>query len=1082
MNFNILVFSLLYVLLKLYFGGEHKHALIGTQTSFLELSKVESELDLESYQYMDDDSKRIYKLRHKTFNNGLTLMHLGGHENSRSELRIVIGQGVSSDNIKKPGIRFLALSILGSYIQACIFSSSKGKSDLSVSVSSETVYSRIKFSINGDSGALIDCITKAAKTREKYYDLESNFGYVDALTRDFQRRIDDPLYSSVDLMIVKEFMRAKLGFESEMLQLCNAFSSSNYNKIATMKDSITKQIGEILKSLRTPSLLSIIYVGDMSYLDLQKRLSFFTDLKSSELVFERINFDSFYPLRPALHSGKNFVLLRKSSNEEVLRVLIPFNTENLNLVVSSSFQFVANLLDSRHRKGIVNFLFANIFVFSVEVDYKFVSGSVLMSFALVLTKKGVKNIPVIVDSIFSYLNLIKKSAISNKLFMENQQVFDEKIKRDPLYMAELSELYFGIRKSFGLPVENALAQNLGTQFNQDEVDEILSRMDLSSSFVLFTLKNNLSLNELFFTDRLKTTELFTRNMAERYSNTVFTPLNLEEFYSGQYSDFDSEHAREFYNLDLPYTDMSKSTSLPNFALDSMSSKVYLLHRAVSEAYGYIASDTVVSKTMSFKSKLTQRIWYSNTKSYGLNVDVLLRFSVWFWAPGFDGIFGDVGDKNGAVNERVSTKIVSAIHILSAYLKLKTGQILAKMLRFDGHLGFSPAQIVFDEFSAPFELYLSVRAPANYLTFIFDQITQILNKEISIEDKDFEEIHMLARESLLKHYQSIENNNFISKIVSQMVSPTQHTFYQLDRALEEGVSIEHVRLVAKTLFTHSKLRGRIFGNITPFQANHVINVFLKSINHAYFDVDTPSSLPHSQLPFSGGILKYIDLDTIPENLRKTFYRRMDYVSGVSSAAIILFIGPVSFQQSYTKALVLNELYKKTISSEFSEKSKYKFSSRVLFSVSEFVSVQLNLESRVEESKNISKKLYSKFKDANKKIPRLLNSMKSSKKILLRAVGNIKINESSFVFASFYHENFYKKTLEFIEQLSQSDLKSLLSGIAEIPNLFVAHHRVSNINAAIASDDFVPSGYTVISDPKVLINSKVDFRECHTFEDE
>ncbi|KAK6589208.1 secreted insulinase like peptidase [Cryptosporidium xiaoi] len=1082
MKFNILVFPLLYVLLQLFLReDEYKYGFTYNHASFLEFTNIGDNSELEHYQYVDGETRNTYKLTHKTFNNGFTLMHLGGYENSRSELRLVISRGVSSDSLHTPGIRFLALSIFGAYVQGCMFDSSKGKDDLSLSIKSETLYSRVGFRVNGNSEALIECIYKAAKTKEKYYDLESNFEYLVDITKDFEKIVRDPVYNSVDIMLIKEFIRSKIGFESQVLQLCNAFSTSNYNKISLLKELMNKQIGEILKSLRIPSLLSIIYVGDMSYSDLQKRLFFFTGLKEVDQLSESINLDSLAPLREAIHSGRSVVSLRKNKKENIVRIFVPFKTDSLDLMVDNSFLFIIRLFDSRHRKGIINFLFANIFTVSTEVGYNFISGSMVLHITLRLTKKGRENIPIVVDSVFSYLNLIKKSVLSEKLCLETQQTLDEKIKKDPLYVSDLSELYFGVRKSLGLSIKNALYHNLDTEFNLSKINLFLSRMDLSSSFVLFTVKNYFSLSELFFAEKLSTTELFARSTAERYSNVIFTPFYADAFYNGLYSDFDPEHGRERYKLDLPYSDTSSSTSLPVFALDSMSSKVYLLHRAVSEAYSYIGSDMVVSKTMSFKSQLTERIWYSNTMSYGLNVDVLLRFSLWFWAPGFDNIFGYMENTDRNINEQISITLVSAIHVLSAYLKLETRQIFARMLRYDGFVGFTPSQTYFDWFSTPLELYLSVRAPTNYLTFIFDQIAQIFNKEISIDEKNLRELHVSARRSLLKHYQELDNNLFTSKLVSQMISPTQHTFNQIDKGLEEGVSLEQIRLVAKTIFNHSRLRGRIFGNITPFQANHALNVFLKSIDHAYFEDTTPSELPHSKLPFSG-LYSSIDANTIPEGLKKTFYRRMDYVSASSAATIVLLIGPISLQSSYAKALILRELYQKIILQEFEEDDRYNFSTKVLFSVSEFVSVELSLKSNVEDTKELSKKLYSEFKDANKKIPKLLKSRKSTKKILLRAVENIKISESSFVFATFYHENLYKVTLDFIKGLYHADVMSLINGVSDIPNLLIAHHKVDNINAALESDDFVPPGYTVIVDPKELIRSEgVEFiNECINFE--
>lgn len=1070
MRFNILAFPLLYALLVLLLSREdiswHTDATFG-QTSFLEFIQIGNNTNLELFKYIDE-TKNTHNLTHSTFENGFSLMHIEGYQSFRSEVRIIISQGVSSDNLQAPGVRYLALKLFTSQVQMCVFNTFKSSENLSASIRSDVLHSRIKFNINGDSGILLDCIVKTIKSKDKFRDLELSSPHLLELTREFERQVRDPNYSSLDLLIINEFIRKKLDFESQLLQMCNAFSVSNYNKSSSTRELLVKEVGDILSTFYVPSLLTLIYMGDLSYNDLKKKLSFFVNAKKSESKLPSPKLESFVPLREKLHSGRNIVSVRSAEREDIVRVFVPFNTDSLDLIASNSFLFLVNLLDSRHRKGIVNFLLANAFVKQSEVGYSFTSGSMVLFVTVKLTRKGLENIPVVVDSIFSYFNLIKKSPLPEKLFSENQHVLDEKIRKDPFYVASLGELYFGVRKAFGLPVKNALNSNLNTQFCEDNVKEFISRMDLSSSIVSFSLKSEFVMENLFFNEKMNNTKPFARGMAERHSNVVFTPIYIDEFYSGSYSDFNPNHGRESYKIELPYSEMASSTVQHSSIRDSMSARLYLLHRAVSEAYLNLKSDTIVSKTMSFKSKLTGRVWYSNTREYGKNVDMLLRFSSWYWAPGFEGEFSDIEQKQSFLNQDSSVKLVAAIHVLSTYLTLETRQILAKVLRFDGSVGFIAAQLFLVKFSTPFEIYLSVRAPANYLTFVLGHIANILNKDISISAERLKNLHSLSRENLLKHYQSVDSSELTSKFVSQMMVPSQHSFDQIDKALEEGVGIKYIRLVSKTLFKYSRLRGRISGVITPFQANHVINFFLKSINHAYFEDVNPSDIPHSNLPFQL-TFPSLDVSSIPENMKKTFYRRMDYVSRYSTATIVLFIGSVTLVNSYIKALLLRELYDELLHKELNKKNMYLFSSKVLFSASEFISVELSLRSNTRDTEELSKTLFLGFESANQKIPKVMKNKKSAKNILLRAVNNIRIQDDSFVFATFYHEDLYKVTAELAKGLYHADIRLLVDNVSQIPNLFVAHHKVDNINAAIASSDYIPEGYTTITNPRAIIDT-------------
>ncbi|POM83324.1 hypothetical protein CmeUKMEL1_06825 [Cryptosporidium meleagridis] len=1041
-----------------YIGSKSSHHF----HSLLELEKVSSENGLETFKYRDVYLNEDVSISRKSFNNGFTLFNIQQpFESSHSDFRITFNSGSSSDPLHLPGIRYFALFLFGKQVNACMNKIFKEETHAHFKINIDATRTTFIFTfLTERTNKFFDCFIHTIKSHS-YLENSSYLIEILQASEEFDRMVVDPSSIEVDKLFIRMIYSSVPSFGCESLQISSMFSQHCFKSSINLDAELPKYSREIIDDIFKPSSMSVIFIGKLNNSSLIKALSSLTKgklRKTEDLDNDRIN-----KANLAIKNSGSNIVVRSGFHKNILRLYIPFETYDLESLASNGQAFVLSILNSRHRSGILNFIFMNRFADNVNCYFYFEYTTTILYFEINLTKEGLKNVPILIESVVSYLSLIRNTVSSDKLFAEAQNLFNYHLTKSTVILSEAIEDYLSSHFMMSRSSSNILDSNINTQFARKNIENFVSKMNLDSIKVTLYIPDQLDPLPII-TKQNEKLEIFPVKAIEPHTNIRVLIFNMADVFSNKLSSLSPKYAIDTFGLQLPNNDLISHVSLPFFHSTHIFDKLFPLHKSLDFHYNYLkqlGSGTIISRTMAFKSITTSGIWFSNNGSFNKNVSLELKFSVSKWSSLLEKIGGEIS----------SFLILGTIHILTAILNIKLNENLYYTNRLKSDIGFVPAQSYSDIVSDPFEIFLVVNAPIDYFTLIMSDILETI---LSFDEYLTEEIVIhakrAARKTLLRLYEGYTQFEKDLKIVTQIVSSQHCSFLRLGAALKKNFDIELIRAVYSSLFTSPSIYGLIQGNLTPFHANHILNVFIEGLGHEFFsmEVNEENSLNSSNnevhIDDENEFNKYVstleintsilDVSTIPDEYKNMYTQKIDFTADASYSTVVLFIGQLSVL-NFTKASIVKEALSNEISSRVS-KNKMKFASSLSIIANGFVVVLLAIKSEELLAGTLNRIL---DKELNQSISKVFKNRKSKSYIskILEKVHISDIFETKFLLSKINILNLVTGTEKRLNNMKLSEVSDLISDIESIPRIMIATQKVSNLKASKTSLDFIPDGY-------------------------
>ncbi|EAK88948.1 secreted insulinase like peptidase [Cryptosporidium parvum Iowa II] len=1042
--------------------------------SLLELEKVSDENGLETFKYRDVYLNEDVLISRKSFNNGFTLFNIQQpFESSYSNFRITFNSGSSSDPIQLPGIRYFALFIFSKQVNVCMSKVFKEETHAHFKIKIDATRSTLIFTfLTEKTNKFFDCFLNTIKN-QSYLENSSYLIEILQASEEFERILDDPSSIEVDKLMIRMIYGSLPSLGCEQLQISSIFSQSCFKSSIKLDVELPKYSRQIVNSIFKPHAMSAIFIGKLNNSSLIKGLSSLTKgklRKKEDLDYNKINIANM-----AIKNLTSNIVLRNGFHTNILRLYIPFETYDLESLASNGQAFILSILNSRHRSGILNFIFMNRFANNVNSYYYSEYTTTILYLEVNLTKKGLQNIPIIIESIASYLNLIKRTVASDRLFAEAQNLFNYHLTKSTVILSEAIENYLSSHFIMSRPSSDILNSNINTQFIRANVEHFISKMNLDSITVTLHILDQLNPLSVI-TKKNEKFEIFPVETVEPHTNIRVFIIKTADILSNKLSSLSPTYAVDTFGLQLPNNDLISNISLPFFHSMPIFEKLLNLHKSLDIHYKYLkesGSETIISRTMAYKSITTSGIWFSNNGSFSKSVNLELKFGLRKWSPLLEKFNGEVS----------SFLILATIHILTAILNIKLSETLYYTNRLKSNIGFIPAQSFSDIISDPFEIFLVVNAPIDYFTLIMNDV---LNTILSFDSYLTEEIIIsakrAAKSTLLRLYKGYTQFEKDLKIVTQIVSSQHCSFLRLGAFLENDFDIELVRIVYSSLFASPSIYGLIQGNLTPFHANHILNVFIQGLGHEFFSMeineenslnffnkevynnDKNDSNNYVPIEINTSIL---DISTIPNEYKSMYTHKLDFTADASYSTVVLLIGQLTVP-SIIKASAIKEALSNEISSRVSSDKKIDFASSLSVVANNFVVVSLSIRSIEFLAGTLNRIL---DKELNQSISKVLKSHKS-KSYVNKIFENMNfadnVFETKFLLSKISILNLVGGTREYLNKMKPSDISNLLSDIETVPRIMIATQKVNNLKASKTSLDFIPSGYKDIkNDYKCLL---------------
>ncbi|KAL5369774.1 secreted insulinase-like peptidase [Cryptosporidium parvum] len=1042
--------------------------------SLLELEKVSDENGLETFKYRDVYLNEDVLISRKSFNNGFTLFNIQQpFESSYSNFRITFNSGSSSDPIQLPGIRYFALFIFSKQVNVCMSKVFKEETHANFKIKIDATRSTLIFTfLTEKTNKFFDCFLNTIKN-QSYLENSSYLIEILQASEEFERILDDPSSIEVDKLMIRMIYGSLPSLSCEQLQISSIFSQSCFKSSIKLDVELPKYSRQIVNSIFKPHAMSAIFIGKLNNSSLIKGLSSLTKgklRKKEDLDYNKINIANM-----AIKNLTSNIVLRNGFHTNILRLYIPFETYDLESLASNGQAFILSILNSRHRSGILNFIFMNRFANNVNSYYYSEYTTTILYLEVNLTEKGLQNIPIIIESIASYLNLIKRTVASDRLFAEAQNLFNYHLTKSTVILSEAIENYLSSHFIMSRPSSDILNSNINTQFIRANVEHFISKMNLDSITVTLHILDQLNPLSVI-TKKNEKFEIFPVETVEPHTNIRVFIIKTADILSNKLSSLSPTYAVDTFGLQLPNNDLISNISLPFFHSMPIFEKLLNLHKSLDIHYKYLkesGSETIISRTMAYKSITTSGIWFSNNGSFSKSVNLELKFGLRKWSPLLEKFNGEVS----------SFLILATIHILTAILNIKLSETLYYTNRLKSNIGFIPAQSFSDIISDPFEIFLVVNAPIDYFTLIMNDV---LNTILSFDSYLTEEIIIsakrAAKSTLLRLYKGYTQFEKDLKIVTQIVSSQHCSFLRLGAFLENDFDIELVRIVYSSLFASPSIYGLIQGNLTPFHANHILNVFIQGLGHEFFSMeineenslnffnkevynnDKNDSNNYVPIEINTSIL---DISTIPNEYKSMYTHKLDFTADASYSTVVLLIGQLTVP-SIIKASAIKEALSNEISSRVSSDKKIDFASSLSVVANNFVVVSLSIRSIEFLAGTLNRIL---DKELNQSISKVLKSHKS-KSYVNKIFENMNfadnVFETKFLLSKISILNLVGGTREYLNKMKLSDISNLLSDIETVPRIMIATQKVNNLKASKTSLDFIPSGYKDIkNDYKCLL---------------
>ncbi|KAH8583780.1 secreted insulinase like peptidase [Cryptosporidium sp. chipmunk genotype I] len=1056
--------------------------------SLLELERLCFEGNCETYKYRDVYLNEDVVISKNSFNNGFTLLNIQQpFESLHSDFRIVFNGGSYSDPIELPGIRYFTLFLFSKQVNNCMNRMFKEETHANFKIKVDATSSTLTFTfLTRQANKFFDCFHNTIKN-QMYLEGRSYFVEILQASEEFDTMIYDASSIEVDKLMIRMIYGSLSQFGCESLQISSIFSQSCFKSSIRLDDELPKYSLKLVNEIFKPNAMFATFIGKLTDKNLKKMLSKLTKGKLRNDNEVKVDYSKVNKANMAINNMGSNIFVRKGFQSDVLRIYIPFETEDMKLFTSNAHMFVLSILNSRHRNGISNFVFVNSFATKLSCYYYVEYSTKILYLELILTKNGLLNIPVIIESVVSYFNLMKSTVMSDRVYSEVQRLFDYHLTKSTVTLAESVEHYVSSHFLISSSLSNILASNLNTQFTRSDVEQFLSKMNLGSVAISLSISGKFKPIDILL-DGNRNVEAFPIETIEPHTNIRVSLFKIDDILPNKLSSLSPMYAVDTYGLQLPNNDLISYISLPSFYSMPIFNKLVTLHKSLDIHYKYLNDSnrkTTISRTMAFKSITTAGIWFSNNKSYDKNINLELKFGLRKWSP----LMEKFNDKLSAFS------ILTAIHIFTAALNIKLGKTLYYTNRLRADVRFVPSQTYSDIVSDPFELFLIVNAPVDYFTLIMSDISKvILSFDTYLSQEIISHAKTVAKDTLLKLYTSYSQLEKDAKIITQLVSSHHCSLAKLGIAIEKDINVELIRAVHASLFASPTIYGIIEGNLTPFHANHILNVFIESLDHEFFLLE---STPEKSLEFFS-IASYpknedgsdflgpvpnisintfiLDVSTVPIEYRKIYTQKLDITADSSYSTAAILIGKLTVS-SYVKAYVVKEALSYEISSEISSTKNVSFTSAVSIVANNFVVALFSFKSDELSTGSLTRIL---DENLNKSIPKVTKSCKS-KSYLKKVLENIdlrdNISETKFLLSKFSIMNLIVGAREHLYSRSQVEISEFLSDLKSIPRILIATQKVSNLKAAISSLDYIPSGYKNVGiDYKFLLdNANVVFTQ-------
>ncbi|OII74381.1 secreted insulinase-like peptidase [Cryptosporidium ubiquitum] len=1059
--------------------------------SLLELEQIDGENGSETYKYKDVGFNDDVILSKQSFNNGFTLLNIKQpFESKYSDFRVVINGGSSSDPSDLPGIRYFALLLFSKQVNRCMNKIFKDELIANFKIEINAAISNLKFTfLSNQTSKFFSCFLNAISNK-MYLENKSYYFEILQASDEFDSVISDPNSIEVDKLAIRMIYSTESSLGCTSLQFLNLFSKTCYKNSINLDTELPKYSHKLISEMFKPHMLSAIFIGNLTTSRLTKLLSGLTRGKLRNQVqndFSKINRAN----KAINNSGSNVIIRRGFSNDK-LRIHIPFNTDDLKSLESNSHIFVINILDSRHNSGIFNFIFMNKFASHSRIGYYIEYSTIVLYFELSLTRKGLENIPVIIDSIVSYFNLLKNSVISDRAYSEVQQLFDLHLSTSTIFLAESMVHYLSSHFIMSKSSTNILSSNINTQFVRSDVEYFLSKMSLDSLKVSLYISSHFDIKKVF-SNNFRNREMLSKAIVEPHTNILLLVFETDDILPNKLSSLSPSYALDTYGLQLPNDELISTINLPSFYSMPIFEKIVPLHKSLDIHYNYLKKTnrmTTISRTMSFKSITTSQIWFSNNEIYGKNVKLNLKFSLREWSPLMNKFYGKVNVYS----------ILSAIHTFTTILNIKLYESLSYIYRLTGTIvELIPSQSYNEAVSDPFEFYLIVNSPINYFSLIMSETSRLLlSFDTFLSDKGLlAKAVILAKQSLLEFYKSYSQIEKDTKVIAQIVSSQHCSFGSLRRYFEQSSNVEFIKAVYDSLLLSPTIYGFIEGNLTPFHANHILNVFIEGLNHKFFHMEineenTQEFLKQVSYPRSRNYLDLmgkspevdigtfvLDVSTIPNEYKKLFVQKLDVTASSSYSTAAILIGQLNVE-NYIKGSIINEALKYEALNKFSSKNtstkEIDFHSSITLVANRFIAVLLSMGSVKLSAGTLTQAIHKSLTESISKIMKNCKSKSYHKKVLEKINLSDPLSNKKFFLSKSNLVKLVDESKEYFDSLNHTSISNLLNETGNLPNVIITTQKVSNIKASISSLDFIPEGYNDISDnyKSLLDNQIAEFR--------
>lgn len=849
------------------------------------------------------------------FRSGLMMVNIKRPKHiEHDEFRLVFSEGSSSDSLDLPGVRHISLSLFSKQVQNCVDLKLKQTVNILSSIKVETSTSVLSIVFpKKHVQVFLRCFISTIQSSE-YLDKESYSSEVAEISRHFKEVVSSFVSIEADKLAIRSIYSSIPEFGSPAMRVSSIFSESRNNKASNYEKALPNTVKKLIPNMFKPQNFSIIFYTSLETYEAKKYIFSLTDwapmLSAGSEQAKSQRKAAIEKANKAIKNMGSCVIVRKGSPTNVLRIYIPFITDDLRSLSSNGHIIVMAILSSRHRGGVLNFLFINGFVDRIKVDYYVEHSTIMIYIEIYLSEKGTQNVPLIIDSVVSYMNLIKKTSTSREVFADARRIFDNRLSSSDIYLMETIEHYVNSHLIIPSKSPGDIFKNKINAYPSDsEIEYFISKMSLESVVAtLFVRDQSGPVSSLFRRDDLAG---LGKDLVEPHSNVRLTVFKMEDIFQSKLHEKDASHAKVF-GLYLTREEAMGFVHLPTFFSKPILNKINLLHESMDIYYRdllEVGRSIKISHTMSFKSVTTSKVWYTNTAAHDRFVKLQLKLGMHEWS-----------NMAKEVTYPVSTlTVVTALHKLTAILNMEAINNLKFMLRFGALVEFIPPQLYHGGVSEPFEVYLIVKSPINYLALVMSEVSKILKSPDIVSYGSVSNSREFAVDTLIRLKSERSSTERNIDIISQMVSNMLCSFEELEESLMKDMDVKLVQAVHSSILSSPIIYGYIEGNLTPFHANHILNMFIESLGHKFFLKEanesntkrflTPVSYDAPTFRSRDSVLSrtninapVLDVNTVPHGNKKLLVNLNDpYIESMSSAIAIL-IGELSVENLSRSSMI------------------------------------------------------------------------------------------------------------------------------------------------------------------------------------